>query len=274
MFGRLLGWYTIYAFLRFSHNGISPGAKFPLRPSLAFSYIGEVTARHSNSGHQVNSAAFTRWRHLYSAGWPSCWVSAHILVIYVVLVVGRWFYIYCWTKMYFCSGISRATVVCKLDVDTIVIIITNFKPWALICCVSVYCVILWRHSCQDLWLLLVVLPWWISSFARMLLTVLLAVFVPLLWCPWDAVLACWCRCKDREHREGAGKCQRAAGGEPSTRETVDLSRRCRDCLVSCSQRQSTYQVRHDSHAGEFGRRHLIYHFLFSLKSFFHTGQVR
>jgi len=39
MFGRLLGWYTIYTFLRFSHNGISPGAKFPLRPSLAFSYI-------------------------------------------------------------------------------------------------------------------------------------------------------------------------------------------------------------------------------------------
>ena len=31
-------------------NGILPGAKFTLRPSLAFSYIGSVTARHSNSG--------------------------------------------------------------------------------------------------------------------------------------------------------------------------------------------------------------------------------
>jgi len=31
-------------------DGISPHAKFTLRPSLAFSYIGSVTARHSSSG--------------------------------------------------------------------------------------------------------------------------------------------------------------------------------------------------------------------------------
>jgi len=35
-------------------NGILPGAKFTLRPSLAFSYIGSVTARHSSSGRQPN----------------------------------------------------------------------------------------------------------------------------------------------------------------------------------------------------------------------------
>jgi len=35
-------------------NGILPGAKFTLRPSLAFSYISSVTARHSSSGCQPN----------------------------------------------------------------------------------------------------------------------------------------------------------------------------------------------------------------------------
>jgi len=39
MFGRLLGWYIIYAFSGFlSLNGILPDAKFTFRPSLAFSY--------------------------------------------------------------------------------------------------------------------------------------------------------------------------------------------------------------------------------------------
>ena len=39
-------------------NGILLGAKFTLRPSLAFSYIGSVTARHSSSGRQPNFAAW------------------------------------------------------------------------------------------------------------------------------------------------------------------------------------------------------------------------
>jgi len=51
--------------------------KIQTRLSLAFSYIGIVTARHSNSGRQPNFAAFSRGRHLYSAGghhvghWPT-----------------------------------------------------------------------------------------------------------------------------------------------------------------------------------------------------------
>jgi len=63
---------------------ISSGAKFILRPSRAF------TARHSSSGRQPNFAAwykkgteltnFRRGHHLYSAGRPSRWASAHILV--------------------------------------------------------------------------------------------------------------------------------------------------------------------------------------------------
>jgi len=39
-------------------NGILPAAIFTLRPSLAFSYIGSVTARHSSSGIQPNFAAW------------------------------------------------------------------------------------------------------------------------------------------------------------------------------------------------------------------------
>jgi len=54
-----------------------------LRPSLAFSYIGSVTARHSSTARQPNIAAvFDRGRHLYSAGRPSPWSSAHIVVYF------------------------------------------------------------------------------------------------------------------------------------------------------------------------------------------------
>jgi len=49
MFGRLLGWYTVYTFW-----GSCPLTEFTLRPSLALSYIGSVTARHSSSGRQPN----------------------------------------------------------------------------------------------------------------------------------------------------------------------------------------------------------------------------
>jgi len=77
MFGRVLSWYTIYTLA----GALAPltGAKFNLRQNLAF-YTGIVTARHSSSGHQPNFAAFSRERHLYSAGRPSRWASAHILV--------------------------------------------------------------------------------------------------------------------------------------------------------------------------------------------------
>jgi len=41
-------------------NGILPRAKFTFRPSLAFSYIGSVTARHASSGRARKFAARTR----------------------------------------------------------------------------------------------------------------------------------------------------------------------------------------------------------------------
>ena len=64
VFGRLLGWYTTYTFSEVL-AGILPGAKFTLRPpSLALSYFGSVTARHSSSGRQRNFAALSTGRHL------------------------------------------------------------------------------------------------------------------------------------------------------------------------------------------------------------------
>jgi len=65
-------------------NGILPGARFILRPpSLALSYIGSFTARHWSSGREPNFAALSTRRHLYSAGRPSRWALAHILVFCV-----------------------------------------------------------------------------------------------------------------------------------------------------------------------------------------------
>ena len=76
--------YTFWGLL--PPNGILPDAKFTLRPSDAFSYIGSVTARQSSSRRQPNFAALSRGCHLYSAGRPSRWALAHILVVYNVLL--------------------------------------------------------------------------------------------------------------------------------------------------------------------------------------------
>ena len=65
MFGRLLGCYTIYTFWGLlPPDGILPRAVFTLRPSLAFSYIGSVTAWHSSSGPPPNFAAWYKdWNY-------------------------------------------------------------------------------------------------------------------------------------------------------------------------------------------------------------------
>jgi len=39
-------------------RGLLSGVKFTLRPSLAFSYTGSITERHSSSGRQLNFAAW------------------------------------------------------------------------------------------------------------------------------------------------------------------------------------------------------------------------
>jgi len=47
------------------------------------SILGSVTVRYSSSGRQQKFATLNKRRHLYSAGWPSRWASAHILVLFV-----------------------------------------------------------------------------------------------------------------------------------------------------------------------------------------------
>jgi len=65
-----------------SLNRIFPGAKFTLHPSLGFSYIGSVTARHSSNVRQPNFAAFSKGHHLYSTGRQPRWASARILAVF------------------------------------------------------------------------------------------------------------------------------------------------------------------------------------------------
>jgi len=55
---------------------------------LAVSRLGSITAWHSSSGHQPNFAALNRGRLLYSAGRPSRWALAHILVVTVFQICG------------------------------------------------------------------------------------------------------------------------------------------------------------------------------------------
>jgi len=51
------------------------------------SRLGSVTARHSSIGRQPNFATLNRGRHLYSAGQPSRWALAHILVQFLIQLV-------------------------------------------------------------------------------------------------------------------------------------------------------------------------------------------
>jgi len=80
MFGRLLGCYTIYTLSgALAPDEISPRAKFTLRRSLAFFYIGSVTAQHSSSGRQSNFAAwYKEWNYrIFPEGATYIWLGGH-----------------------------------------------------------------------------------------------------------------------------------------------------------------------------------------------------
>jgi len=91
-FGRLLGWYTIYTFWGLlPPDGILPGAKFTLLPKYCVllywqRYCTALEQRPSAKifgvlqGMELRN--FRRGRHLYSAGRPSRWASARILVVF------------------------------------------------------------------------------------------------------------------------------------------------------------------------------------------------
>jgi len=53
------------------------------------SRLGIITARHSSSGRQPNFVVLNRGRYLCSAGWPSHWVLAHILVCHLFVNIIR-----------------------------------------------------------------------------------------------------------------------------------------------------------------------------------------
>jgi len=62
------------------HNGILPGAEFTMcRPSLAFSYIANVTAQQSSSGRQANFAAwYKEWNYgTFADGATYTWQGGH-----------------------------------------------------------------------------------------------------------------------------------------------------------------------------------------------------
>ena len=73
--------YDIYLGL-LSAVGILLGAKnrFTSNSCVLLLTYCSVTARHFSSGRQPNFTALNRGRHLYSAGRPSRWALAHILV--------------------------------------------------------------------------------------------------------------------------------------------------------------------------------------------------
>jgi len=90
MFGRILGWYTIYTFL----GACCPVTEFcqvqnSLRPSLVFSYIANVTARPLSSERQQNFVAWYKESNCrtfadgatYTRQGAPRWASAHILVV-------------------------------------------------------------------------------------------------------------------------------------------------------------------------------------------------
>jgi len=102
MFGRLLGLYTIYTFGGLlPSNGILLGAKFTLRLSLAFPLLAALL--HSTRAVGMSQALRRTWwgRHLdlYSAGRPSRWASAHILVSFFFLAYSRWSQAWCEFRM-------------------------------------------------------------------------------------------------------------------------------------------------------------------------------
>ena len=81
MFGRLLGWYTIYTFL----GALAPSQN-STRCKIYFASKSCVLLYWQRYWGVLKqwpnfAAAFSRGRHLYSAGWSSRWTSAHILVL-------------------------------------------------------------------------------------------------------------------------------------------------------------------------------------------------
>ena len=70
-------------------RGSCPLTEFcQVQNSFSLSCLGFVTAQYSSSGRQPDFAVLSRGCHLYSAGRPSRWALAHILVTHRLLWLG------------------------------------------------------------------------------------------------------------------------------------------------------------------------------------------
>jgi len=105
MFGRLLaGTHYIYILGLLPPSRILSGAKFTLRPSLAFSYIGSVSVWHSSSGRRQNVAAW----YLYATGWPSRLTLSGRTVSFVVTLLHC---VYCRTETMVLAVVKRVPLI-------------------------------------------------------------------------------------------------------------------------------------------------------------------
>jgi len=86
---------TLYTHFRgiLPPGGILPGAHFTLRPSLAFSYIGSITARHSSSGPQPNFAAWHKeWNYrTFAEGATHIQLGDHLIGHWPKFLFGVWY---------------------------------------------------------------------------------------------------------------------------------------------------------------------------------------
>ena len=69
------------------------------------SRLGSVIARQSSSGRQPNYAALNRGCHLCSAGWPSCWALAHILIF--LIFVFLWIQVTSTSRWWCCATVLK-----------------------------------------------------------------------------------------------------------------------------------------------------------------------
>ena len=117
--------YTFWGAL--APNRILPAAKFTLHLSLAFAYIGSVTtAQLSSSGRQQNFAALSSERHLRSAGWPSRWASAHILVL---ILFSQY-----WSRTWLGRASSKWPTLCGVGCKTLTSYQYVLGCWSYDCC--------------------------------------------------------------------------------------------------------------------------------------------
>jgi len=179
MFGRLLGCYTIYIHFWgiLPPNGILPCAKFTLRPSLAFSYIGSVTARplvvdiSQTLQCWTEAATYIRLSGHHVGHWPTFLVAASVDTLYNRSVICIWHW-----KSTALFEVHSVVLLCSTDLNvravhgTLVVFLQNdagftkweptterlrelllaYRPsepprhWLRFWTVAIYVVILWR----------------------------------------------------------------------------------------------------------------------------------